>query len=313
MSSDSVRHSFGLEDSICVVPLRLLKGDDASCFNLNQIANPSVLGVRPEQLQGRFSLVSTSDQSVIDNMWNSLDSNRDDLIPAFADQTVIQWSLGKRIGDTLFYTNEMGHEIHLLLIGGLASSVFQGNVLISERNFLKNFPSSSGSNVFLIDGDSKDLPAQLELAFRDRGWSQQSAPLRLAAFKSIENTYLNIFLILGAIGLLLGSIGIVVVLIGSFLERKFELALLLALGYSKRHIFNMIFKEYCMLAFIGILSGAFAALVAVLPSLLNQNSISFSFFFLVTGVLLLNAVLWILLVSIFGLKTITINEALKND
>ncbi len=41
--------------------------------------------------------------------WQALNQTFDDgTIPAIADQTVIQWGLGKKVGDVLLYQNELG-------------------------------------------------------------------------------------------------------------------------------------------------------------------------------------------------------------
>ena len=57
----------------------------------------------------------------------------------------------KSIGDTILYKTEDGKNLKLKLVGGLANSVFQGNVIIAENHFNRAFPSVSGSNIFLID------------------------------------------------------------------------------------------------------------------------------------------------------------------
>ena len=53
---------------------------------------------------------------------------------------------------------------------------------------------------------------------------------RLAAFNAVQNTYLSTFQVLGGLGLLLGSVGLGVVVLRNVLERRGELALLLAVG-----------------------------------------------------------------------------------
>ena len=76
------------------------------------------------------------------------------------DETIINgWLLlGPRdrrrqhcVSDTIAYTDERGKEVKLILVGGLRNSIFQGNILISEKSFLERFPSTSGSRVLLID------------------------------------------------------------------------------------------------------------------------------------------------------------------
>jgi putative ABC transport system permease protein len=82
--------------------------------------------------------------------WTALGEPLEDgSIPAIADQTVIQWGLGKKVGDELLYQNEKGDTLRLRLIAGTTPSIFQGYVIISNEHFLKNYPSSSGSYVFL--------------------------------------------------------------------------------------------------------------------------------------------------------------------
>ncbi len=41
----------------------------------------------------------------------------------------------------------------MIIAAGLKSSVFQGYVMISRENLNRFFPSVSGNQVFLIDGD----------------------------------------------------------------------------------------------------------------------------------------------------------------
>ena len=94
-------------------------------------------------------------------------------IAAIADQTVITWGLGKKIGDELVYIDEKGKELRLKLIAGLDDSIFQGKVIISEDNFIRHFPSSGGKNLFLIhsaDGISENDEKILRQGFSDLGW-----------------------------------------------------------------------------------------------------------------------------------------------
>lgn len=313
----SVKKEFGLETGFQVCQFRKHAGDDASCLNLNRISKPQILGFDPMQLEGRFSFVAKTNDLDDVNPWLSLNKNLDGLIPAIADQTVIQWGLGKKVGDTLVYQNEAGKEIYLKLIGGLAGSVFQGNVLISEEHFLKNFPSSSGSNFFLIDGEpehKEKIEKECRLAFRDLGWEMISAVEKLAEFKSVENTYLSIFLILGALGLLLGTVGLAIVLARSIYERRQEIAVYVVSGYSKIQILKILVHEYFSLLVIGTLSGLISALLAVLPGLFNKNlGISTWFLIIVIATIIVHGTIWIVGISIFQISKMKIPEALRNE
>jgi putative ABC transport system permease protein len=315
-------------------------GDDASCLNLNEVSNPRILAADPSLLRERFSFARGSRWLDSDEPWESLDmefspsGSRPDetgsnlpgelpgagaapVIPAIADQAVIQWGLGKRVGDTLTYLSERGDEIKLLLIGGLANSVFQGNVIISEKHFLKHFPSASGSSFFLIDAlrdREEEIREEMDFIFRDHGWEMTTTTERLNEFNSVENTYLAIFLLLGAFGVLLGTVGLSVVMARSIMERKSEIALYSALGYQRRQIHALLFREYIVLLLGGLAAGLPPALIAGFPSLLSASRQDGPLFLvLLVTVILVNGVLWIAATSWLVLKNINITGTLGND
>ncbi|NQU87768.1 MAG: hypothetical protein HQ541_18620, partial [Mariniphaga sp.] len=307
-----------LSDNYSIVQFRKIEGDDASCLNLNRISNPAVLGVDPENLQGRFSFVAKGDFKDGENPWTLLDEEPvDNVIPAIADQTVIQWGLGKKVGDTLFYQNETGDTIALQLIAGLAPSIFQGNIIISNKNFLKNYPSNSGSKIFLIDGEKENkqkISDELNLTFRDYGWEQVEAPQRLADFYSVTNTYLSIFLALGALALILGTLGLAIVLARSILDRKAEIALLTAIGFKNSKVQIILIWEYALLLLGGILIGFISAIIATLPSLLSVNTgVSINLMLIIVAIILLNGIAWIILITRMMLKKRELAISLKSE
>ncbi len=87
----------------------------------------------------------------------------------------------------------------------------------------------------------------------------------LAGYARVQNTYLATFQTLGGLGLLLGTFGIVTVLLRSVVERRSELAMLLALGLRRRQVVAMIVIEHGILLLLGLAVGSSAALVAVVP------------------------------------------------
>lgn len=312
------RQEQGFVEDFKVVQFHIAQGDDASCLNLNRIANPRVLGVDSDLLQGRFSfqtkLNSINDES---DLWPELQRDYGDCVPAIADQTVILWSLGKMVGDTLLYRNSLGNDVKLLLIGGLAPSVFQGNVLIDNQQFLKHFPTTSGSSVFLVEGHPEQQEAiadELLLTYRDSGWEMTLTAERLALFNSIERTYLTIFLILGAFGLLIGTFGLAIVLQRSVLDRKAELALLQAVGFGRKQILGILLSEFSLLLVYGILVGFVSALVSVWPSVgLQFQDVSLGFVGILMLVIVANGLFWIVIIAKSQLKKLKLVEALRND
>lgn len=296
----------GIYEDFNVVQFRKVDGDDASCLNLNRIAQPAILGVEAENLADRFDFAAKM-KGLDADPWQRLETDSDDgTIPAIADQTVIQWGLAMKVGDVLLYQNELGDTLKLRLIAGTKPSVFQGYVIISNKHFLKNYPTSSGSNIFLVGGDAENEAAigdELQSVFRDYGWEMESAAKRLVEFYSVTNTYLSIFLALGALGLILGTIGLAVILARTILERRQEIALMQAIGFTKISVLKLLRNEYLLLLVLGVLLGFVTAVVATLPAFLSTNTdASFSTVAIVVALILVNGVVWVVGLSWFSIK-----------
>ena len=305
----------GINEDFNAVQFRKVEGDDASCLNLNRTSQPAILGVDLENLANRFSFATTV-KDLDENPWEALNNEDEDgTIPAIADQTVIQWGLGKKIGDILLYQNELGDTLRLKLIAGTLPSIFQGYVIISNQNFLKNFPSSSGSNIFLIEGDRQNeqkIGEELQSVFRDYGWEMELTAKRLVEFYSVTNTYLSIFLALGTLGLILGTIGLAVILARTILERKREISMMQAVGFRMSAIFKMLVSEYVILLSAGVIIGFVTAIVATLPSFLSTNTdASLSTVILLILLILVNGLAWIALLSRLSLKHRTLVKGLR--
>ena len=297
----------GLTSGFSAAQFSKVDGDDASCLNLNRVSNPAILGADPDFLKDRFEFAAKSPEINGANVWEALNKPLGKgVVPAIADQTVIQWGLGKNIGDTLLYQNESGDTLRLKLIAGLSPSVFQGYVLISNANFLKNFPTKSGSNLFLIDvpkGKEEKTGEELRSVFRDYGWEMTDAAQRLMEFNSVTNTYLSIFLAMGALGLILGTVGLAVVLARTILERKNEIALLQSLGFTLKQVTGQLVSEYVVLLFWGVSIGFLSAVVAVFPNFIAQGSeVSFVAILLIVFAILANGIFWIVLLSRLALR-----------
>ena len=306
----------GLTTPFSAAHFSKIDGDDASCLNLNRAANPAILGADPGIFKDRFSFETKCPEIQNKEVWEVLNEpSVNKVIPAIADQTVIEWGLGMKIGDTITFKNELGELIRLKLIAGLSPSVFQGYVLISNHNFLKNFPTYSGSQLFLIDVPEKNAEKageELRSVFRDYGWEMTTAIQRLMEFNSVENTYLSIFLALGALGLILGTVGLAVVLARSLLEREKEIVLLQSLGFRQHQVVRLLIQEYTLLLIWGVIIGYASAMIALLPNLLSAVSkVSFGTVILIVAIIIINGIIWITSLSWYGLqrKKLIINLA----
>jgi putative ABC transport system permease protein len=306
-------------EEVRFVPLRVHEGDDASCLNLNQVRNPRILAVRPEQLaeRGAFSFVDHPPLREGESPWTLLDSSSAaDTIPAIVDQTVLTWGLHKSLGHTLTYVDEQGRQFDVQIVASLENSVFQGSILVSERPFLDRYPSSTGTNVFLADAPaaaSEELGGALRRALRDYGLELEPAARRLAEFNKVQNTYLSIFLMLGGLGLILGSFGMGLVVARNTLERRGELALLRAVGFGKALVRRLLLSEHLYLLGYGVASGLIAALVAVLPVIPQRGAdLPVGFLAILTAAVAVNGLVWTTL-SVAAATRGDLLPALRNE
>src|SRR6185436_10334650 len=112
---------------------------------------------------------------------------------------------------------------------------------------------------------------ELSRALQDVGFEGTSAAQRLAAFNAVQNTYLNTFQVLGGFGLLLGSAGLGIVVLRNVLERRGELALLIAVGFRRRALQRLVLTEHAALLVGGFVIGIVSAVIAILPTLLSRG------------------------------------------
>jgi ABC-type antimicrobial peptide transport system permease subunit len=256
------------------VQMRLRRGDDASCMNLNRAQNPRLLAVNPGALDRRGAFDFTRPyKKDSDTPWSDAlhAETEEGAIPAVTDDPTLQWGLAKAVGDVVEYRDEYGRTVRVKIVATIASSLFQGSLIVSERDFLRRFPSQTGYEVLLIDGVSRremdHVGNVLREKLSDYGLSLTPAPQRFASFVEVEQAYLSIFGVVGALGLLLGSCAMGVVVLRNVLERRGELGLLRAVGFSRSRLRWMIIAEHWGLLLLGLGCGVVAAVVGVLPAL----------------------------------------------
>jgi len=297
------------------IPLRVRPGDDASCLNLYRPGQPRVLGVPAQFIERggfawasaatppgvdaaargsvspRSTFASRSDATtrasaaaIAENPWllleRELGPDEDGVprVPVVLEKNTANYSLQlwKGVGQSYDIRDGSGRPLRLVIVGLLGPSIFQGDLLVSEKAFLKHFPDQSGYRFFLIETPSvpravsdaaavRHVRRVLERTLGDFGFTTETAGQRLAAFLAVQNTYLSTFQSLGGLGLLLGTFGLAAVQLRSVLERRRELALLRAVGFRRRLLAAMVTLENAMLLLAGLAFGVLSAAVAVLP------------------------------------------------
>ncbi len=306
LNTQKGKDAYGLDSKgfqrLKFVQLRMKSGDDASCLNLNRVRNPALLGVDPMAFSERkaFSFLKTDGEISTDDAWEALDRRIDDhTVAGIADQSTILWGLGKSVGDTLDYVDESGNSFKVKLIAGLDNSVFQGRILISDKYLARLYPSVAGTRVLLVNAplsSTRELQRELSDKFEDVGLDVMPASSRLAEFNKVENTYLDIFLMLGALGFIIGTAGLGAMTMKNILERKTEFAVMQAVGFPKRLIMRIILLEHFFLVGAGLACGLISAFIAVTPSLLERGSgIPWLTLFLISVIIVANVILWVLL------------------
>ena len=261
-------------EQVSFTRFRVRPGDDASCLNLYRPRNPKILGATPDFVrQGRFGFQDSLAQAPEEkeNPWLLLEREAGDgTIPVIADAKSMAYVLHRKLGDEIVIDGAGGAPVRLRLVAALADSLFQSELLMSEKNFLRLFPEQQGYRFFLLDaprGRAEAVAARLEEQLSDFGFDALPTAERLAAYHRVENTYLSTFQTLGGLGTLLGTLGLAAVLLRNVLERRRELALLRAVGYGARHVSTMIVAENALLLLCGLAAGTFCALLSVAPAL----------------------------------------------
>ncbi len=246
-------------------------GDDASCLNLNKAPQPTVLGVDAGRLaDASFTFAATADGIAKGKvLWEALSQKIGNYYPVIADQTVLQWGLMKSVGDTISYLNKNGELVVLQFIGGLNTSIFQGNLLMDKSHFIEIW-GENGSEVMLVqtpDSSAQAVKQLLSQALGNYGIRLSFCNDRLKEFNSVTDSYLTIFLMLGGLGLLIGLFGMLLIIKKGLIERTEEISTLSAIGFDATSIKRQLFRESIFIPLYGIIAGTMSALIAVVSAI----------------------------------------------
>lgn len=230
--------------------------DDASCLNLNKVSTPTVLGIDMKALlSSDFRIEKSIPPSGSDSVYDAL-----------VDATVLTWSLGKSLGDTLYYEGDRGQRAAIRLAGILSNSIFQGHILIDRRSFSEIWSETTGSEVFLLkvdEGEKEETKTLLSQALNEYGVRVTTTNERLKQFNTVTDTYLTIFLTLGGLGLLLGIMGFIIVIRKNLAMRRHEIELYRTLGFRNDKIGQALYRENLLVPLYAIITGAAGALAGV--------------------------------------------------
>jgi hypothetical protein len=276
------RISLGLDDpeapiwnNVKFTAMRSWAGQDISCLNLTKPSQPTILAVPPSMVErNAFDFAASTEKPA--NRWTLLDKPLKDEqdVPVVTDAETAQYILHLGLGDAMPITDQLGRPHNLRLVGTLKHSIFQGEMLMSEANFLKLFPSQAGFGRVLVETsaeDEKQVQRRLATGLEENAAVVDRTADRLAAYAQVKNTYLSTFQTLGSLGLMLGTVGLAVVLLRSLVERRGELALLTALGFRPRDRTRLVLGENAFLLALGLVVGTGCAVLGVSPALFSSD------------------------------------------
>ena len=282
LNDSAGREKYGLDqfpaDAFRIIPFRVSDGDDASCLNLNRAQRPRLMGVNPALLTDGPTPFSFTSQIAPEEYgdWRVLEWPNEDAIPAVVDMNTATYALQLKAGDDVGYENEDNQAFDVRLSAFIGTSILQGNLIISEEHFIRQYPGSGGYRYFLLDCEDRELAAKIAAhmtrMFGDRGLEMRPAADRLDEFNAVQNTYLSIFSTLGGLGILLGTLGLAIVVGRNVMERRGQLGLMQAVGFTRRQVARMVLSEHWFLHVSGVLIGIVAALVAVAPKIFDRAS-----------------------------------------
>ena len=275
LSESAGWQAYGLDPEIMkgvdLVCLRYHEGDDASCMNPLYASSPLVLGVpaRRWHREGRFRF-SRILKSSKHSGWDNLTSRKQpDLLPAVLDENTLMWSLQKKLGESFDIEPDNRHPLKLLPMATLADSIFQSAVLIDEDDFIRAFPHDAGYRVILLKspaGQTRPTIQHLEERLANEGLIFQPTVEILDAYHGVQNSYLQVFQFLSAMGLFFGCLGMAAVVHRNIWDRRRELAMLHALGQSKSQLVLQLIQEHLALLHLALLIGFSAAAWAIFPT-----------------------------------------------
>ncbi len=269
LNQPDVRNKMKLEElnkEVRFIPLPTILGSEASCLNLNRVVRPHISGISPDALRGRFSFRTFLPSfAELPDPWEILNHQESDptLIPAVADMDVIQWILGKKLGDVILVNSPTGTIYKLKLMAGLENSLFQGHLLISQKNLHRIFPDQAGASLFMITSPpalTAKTKSLLDKNLGPFGLHLEKGMDRLNRFHQVQNTYLSVFALLGALSLILGCGGLSILNRRNIMERSAELRQLMVLGFSFPQLKRMIFYENFILFVAAISLGILASI-----------------------------------------------------
>lgn len=259
----SVHEKFLTNDGLSfqIAECRIQKYEDASCLNLNETRLPTIIGVPGELFAGlnAFTFVSGNTPDA----WLQLTRKQlsDGSIPAVMDESPLKWGLKKKPGDILTYRNKNDEEINLRITSVLRDSVFQGSILIDEKNFAQHFGSGNAS-LILADAHARYTDKYFSRILRPWGAEILSVEEKLREFRSVADAYTSVFFAFAACALFLSLFGSLAIILKKILSDTHTGKISACVGFSVKKIRITSILQHAGAAVAGCIYGVAGGLIS---------------------------------------------------
>jgi putative ABC transport system permease protein len=173
----------------------------------------------------------------------------DDVVPIFVDYNTLVWIYEGSMGRIYTIEDESGTEVKLEVIGILENSVFGGTFIMSEGNLERLYPSRAEYKYLLfkinpgVETSNADLATQLEQQLNEYGLDAEVISEMIRENNAYERSFMGLFQAFLGLGLVVGILGLGAITARNVQERKYELGVLRALGYTRRMIIKAFLLE----------------------------------------------------------------------
>ena len=260
--------------------------DEASCLNLNKVSTPTVLGVDLSDMEP-FGL-HLSNPSLLPHL--------------YIDEEALIWSMMKSVGDTICYQDDQGTTVPVVIAGTYPTGLFHGSAIMSRDEFHRLWPKESGIEVLLMSSTHPEEAAEvLATALSEYGLNIQVVGERLQMFFEVTETYLVIFLTLGALGLLLGIFSLLIIVRKNLSAQRPTIGLYRMMGFAEPVIRQMLFHENIIVPLYALCVGTTGAIISISANAVGAGTATIALAFAVfvaLGLLLYFGIKFIIIQSI---------------
>lgn len=255
LNNPAVRQKLSLEslpDSTEFLGFLRHTQDEASCLNLNMVSTPTVLAPLPSPPGGKIDSIIPSPRG---------EDGRGLLL---IDEESLIWSLKKSVGDTLYYQNDRGERVPVVIAGTYPTGIFHGNAIMSADDFRRLWPKESGVEVLLMKSSRPDEAAEiLSTAMNEYGLNIQTVGERIRMFFEVTETYLLIFLTLGGLGLLLGIFSLMIIVRKNLTAQTATIRQYRAMGFGDSLIQSLLLRENLLVPIYAVAVGATGSVISI--------------------------------------------------